>query len=55
MSEAPLINFKCPKELREKFDEAWKKLLYTSRTQVLQALMRDFTNLVEKKKEANPT
>lgn len=42
MTETILVNFNCPKQLIEKFDEAWKLRLYTNRTEVLLALIRQF-------------
>ena len=42
MSDTILVNFEVPRDLLKKFDEAWQKQLWTSRTEILRVLMRQF-------------
>lgn len=50
-SEKVYVNFYAPRQLVERFDEAWKGR-YNDRTEALLDLMRRF---IEDKKEAKPS
>jgi len=43
-TENVLIEFNCPTKLREQFDLAWKKRMFSDRTAALQSLMREFVS-----------